>query len=157
MEFDKVTWYSKLAALILFISLPFLGFWAGMKYQRAVSPNTTIDQSTATNSSKKSNSSTNVHTKTEIVLKTDQVDFVGTYRDGVWKYSGIVRLPDSCTTLTHDAVVRESFPEQVSIDITTKKGAQACAQVITPKTFSGELKVSQNATISLTLDGKIIK
>ena len=32
IEYNKVTWYSKLLALILFVALPFIGFWLGMKY-----------------------------------------------------------------------------------------------------------------------------
>jgi hypothetical protein len=32
IEYNKVTWYSKILALILFVALPFAGFWLGMKY-----------------------------------------------------------------------------------------------------------------------------
>jgi hypothetical protein len=32
VEWNKVTWYSKLAALVIFIALPFLGFWFGVRY-----------------------------------------------------------------------------------------------------------------------------
>jgi len=37
IKYNKVTWYSKLLALILFVILPFIGFYLGMKYaeQRA--------------------------------------------------------------------------------------------------------------------------
>lgn len=34
----QVTWYSKLIALVLFIALPFLGFWYGMQYGELVAP-----------------------------------------------------------------------------------------------------------------------
>lgn len=33
IELHKVTWYSKLAALLLFIALPFIGFYLGVKFQ----------------------------------------------------------------------------------------------------------------------------
>ena len=36
IEWNKVTWYSKLAAVILFIGVLFLGIWLGMQYQYAV-------------------------------------------------------------------------------------------------------------------------
>lgn len=36
IEYTKVTWYSKLLALILFIGLPFLGFYLGSKYEKLV-------------------------------------------------------------------------------------------------------------------------
>lgn len=32
-EFNKVTWYSKLLALVIFITLPFVGFYLGVKYE----------------------------------------------------------------------------------------------------------------------------
>lgn len=33
---NKVTWYSKLAAVILFILVLFFGIWIGMEYQYAI-------------------------------------------------------------------------------------------------------------------------
>ncbi len=36
IEWNKVTWYSKLAAVILFILVLFFGIWIGMQYQYAV-------------------------------------------------------------------------------------------------------------------------
>lgn len=33
IEWQKVTWYSKLLALALFVALPFMGFYLGMKYE----------------------------------------------------------------------------------------------------------------------------
>lgn len=36
IEWNKVTWYSKLAAVILFAAVLFFGIWIGMKYQYAV-------------------------------------------------------------------------------------------------------------------------
>jgi len=40
IELNKVTWYSKLLALILFITLPFIGFYIGIQYQKTLSQNT---------------------------------------------------------------------------------------------------------------------
>jgi hypothetical protein len=34
IQWNKVTWYSKLIALILFIALPFIGFYLGITYQK---------------------------------------------------------------------------------------------------------------------------
>jgi hypothetical protein len=36
IEWNKVTWYSKLIALALFVALPFIGFWFGTNYGEAV-------------------------------------------------------------------------------------------------------------------------
>ena len=34
IEWNKVTWYSKIVALALFVALPFIGFYYGTKYGR---------------------------------------------------------------------------------------------------------------------------
>jgi hypothetical protein len=36
IEWNKVTWYSKLLALALFVALPFIGFYYGMQYGKIV-------------------------------------------------------------------------------------------------------------------------
>jgi len=36
IEWNKVTWYSKLIALALFVALPFIGFYYGMQYGKMV-------------------------------------------------------------------------------------------------------------------------
>src|SRR3990167_9192827 len=38
IEWARVTWYSKLLALILFVLFPLTGFYLGMWYQKAISP-----------------------------------------------------------------------------------------------------------------------
>ena len=38
IAWNKVTWYSKFIALALFVALPFLGFWLGMKYGETIAP-----------------------------------------------------------------------------------------------------------------------
>jgi hypothetical protein len=56
IEWNKVTWYSKMLALILFVALPFIGFYYGMNYGEMIAvlgrtPTTgTIATSTAQNS-----------------------------------------------------------------------------------------------------------
>ena len=41
IHWNKVTWYSKLLALILFVALPFIGFCLGVRYGKAL---VTIEQ-----------------------------------------------------------------------------------------------------------------
>jgi hypothetical protein len=36
MVWNKVTWYSKLVALVLFVALPFIGFYLGIRYGEAL-------------------------------------------------------------------------------------------------------------------------
>ena len=35
IEWNKVTWYSKIIALLVCIALPFIGFYLGVKFQEA--------------------------------------------------------------------------------------------------------------------------
>ena len=36
IEWNKVTWYSKLLALVIFVALPFIGFYYGAQYGKTV-------------------------------------------------------------------------------------------------------------------------
>jgi hypothetical protein len=52
IQWNKVTWYSKLIALVLFVALPFIGFYYGTQYGKTVAllgqaPTTSISSSTA--------------------------------------------------------------------------------------------------------------
>ena len=50
VEWNKVTWYSKLVALVFFVALPFLGLYLGIKYGEAkqrVADNTMILRNTS--------------------------------------------------------------------------------------------------------------
>jgi len=38
VHWNKVTWYSKAIALVLFVALPFVGFWLGVKFGETVAP-----------------------------------------------------------------------------------------------------------------------
>lgn len=55
IEWNKVTWYSKLIALILFVALPFIGFYYGTQYGKTVAlvgqPSTSVATSTVTQNS----------------------------------------------------------------------------------------------------------
>ena len=149
MKFNQVTWYSKLLALILFIALPFIGFYAGMKYQQAVTTPEEIKVGTPSATPKGNNNST-----TKISIKTDKLTLKTTYENGILKYSGTVQMPTPCYKLKDETGVLESFPEQVQIRISIVQTRDICAQVITPKEFSGEARVSEKATISVYLNGK---
>lgn len=38
VHWNKVTWYSKTIALVLFVALPFIGFWLGTQFGETVAP-----------------------------------------------------------------------------------------------------------------------
>ena len=48
IEWNKVTWYSKWIALLLFIAFPFIGFCLGMKYGELIAPIEAINLENAT-------------------------------------------------------------------------------------------------------------
>ena len=148
MKFTQVTWYSKLLALILLVALPFIGFYAGVWYQKQVSPATT---SSATSSTKTDGSKTEVD--------SDKLSLKTSFNNGVLNYSGSVSLPTPCHDLEVQTTVAESFPEQVQIRIKIQdpKVGMICAQVLTEKEFSGEFQVSENASVSVYLNGEIVE
>ena len=153
MKFNSVTWYSKLLALVLFVALPFLGFYAGMKYQEAIAPPNEVKVSTPSATPKGGGS----QSTTKITIKTNEITLKATYENGVLKYSGTVQIPTPCYKLKDETVVLESFPEQVQIRISIVQTRDICAQVITNKEFSGQVQVSDQATISVYLNGEKIK
>lgn len=148
----QVTWYSKLLALILFVALPFLGFYAGMKYQQAIAP-----PSQEVPNGTKPNGSDQTGWKT--IVDSDQVTVKTKYEAGVLKYSGTVQLPTPCHKLKEESLVMESYPEQVQIRLTIQDPGPGtfCAQVITQKEFSGQVQVSEKAVVSVYLNGEKVE
>jgi hypothetical protein len=49
IQWNKVTWYSKLIAVVLFFLLPATGFYLGFQYQRSVSPTKSTETSVVQN------------------------------------------------------------------------------------------------------------
>lgn len=87
IEWNKVTWYSKLVALMLFVTLPSMGFYLGIQYQKAISPTTS---STSSTSIKTSEGSTD--TATSSARKIDITDWK-TFVNTAWNWE-IKYLPD---------------------------------------------------------------
>jgi len=147
VKFNQVTWYSKLLALILFVALPFLGFYAGMKYQQAIEPVGDKD-GVADNPPTNGSGWKTIVENNQVVVKTK-------YEGDTLKYTGTAQLPTPCHQLKQEALAAESYPEQVSIRLTLKLplGSNDCAQVIKEESFSGEAKVSEEATVSVFLNG----
>lgn len=155
MKFNSVTWYSKIIAAILFITLPFVGFYVGMKYQEATS-------SPDTDAIVDSGSSSDANTNWETLVSTDEIILKTKYEGGRLKYTGTVQTPTPCHTLKDETKVLESFPEQVQIRVlitypSLSPNAGICAQVITDQEFSGEVTVSKEAVVFVYLDGKEVK
>ena len=162
MQYNKVTWYSKLAAMILFIALPFMGFYLGMKYQEGLNPGKS-DQTVSTPSKKDATGSALPDDKTDsrtVVKKINNEELyinVVVVDEGL-SYDGAVMVPTPCHTVKDEVIVAESFPEQVRIDlkVVNPDPSKVCTQVVTNKEFSGMAKVSSEAQVSVYLDGEKI-
>ncbi len=71
-----------------------------------------------------------------------------------WEYTVVGTLPTPCHTATVDIVVRESYPEQVSVmvEVVEPNADEICAQVIEDYTYTGEFTASEEASIELAFN-----
>jgi hypothetical protein len=84
----------------------------------------------------------------------DVIDLSFSYSDGTYVYSGTIQKPTPCHTVEADIVVRERFPEDVDLKFTIIDSGQICSQVIDEEPVSGEIAVSEGATISVFVNGQ---
>lgn len=77
-------------------------------------------------------------------------EYVG---NNLWKYVITGSLPTPCHSLKVDVIVRESFPEQVSViaSILDPK-EEVCIQVLTPIEESGSFQASEGASVEFRLE-----
>jgi len=79
------------------------------------------------------------------------------FKDGVHTLVGEVLVPTPCHTLEAEVLIRESFPEQVTIVFSiVSTEAELCAQVVTPAVFAESFEASEEALITATLDGEAV-
>ena len=155
VEFNRVTWYSKLLTLALVIVLPFLGFWLGMKYQEALNPNTSANvTSTPTN-----NVATNSAKPTpgKIIKQTTKPSITVTYKDGIYYYSGTIQFPETCGIITAKTNVAHTEPAIITIFLTTQRPDGLCGQAFTLKPFSGQVSGPSGATVDVYLNDELVK
>lgn len=79
------------------------------------------------------------------------------YEDGVHTYVGELDLPTPCDLLEVNALVQESFPEQILLDFTVINNAEMCAQVVTTQRFMVEASASQEATATARFMGRPVE
>jgi hypothetical protein len=70
---------------------------------------------------------------------------------------GELVLPTPCDLLSHETVIRESFPEQVEILFTVENESSNCIQVLSTQRFSVSVNVSPQASFSAKLNGRDIE
>jgi len=71
--------------------------------------------------------------------------------DNVWEYEVTGQFPNPCYTASVEEIVRESFPEQVTIVITVSKPSEemVCAQVISEYEHEDSFTASEQAVVKL--------
>jgi hypothetical protein len=79
------------------------------------------------------------------------------YADGKHYIAGILTLPDPCYEIDSEVVIRESYPEQVDINLTTPRSGDPCATVLTDKAFEVEFEASEDAEINAFLNGSAVE
>ena len=138
MNLNRETWYPKAIAIFLFLAFPIAAFYLGAKYQKSI-----VYKVKSTISSY------------QVPVKS-KVTFEKNYENNLLKYAGTVEAPTPCHEIRQETKIMESFPEQVRIDLSIENPTpdNVCAQRITQKDFSGEVKVSESASVSVFLDGK---
>jgi len=73
----------------------------------------------------------------------------------VWQYTVTGQLPNPCQSAKVDALVAESYPEQVTIMVNIKEDKDTntvCTQVIQELNISGEFNASSRASVKLQVN-----
>lgn len=78
------------------------------------------------------------------------------YEDGTHTIVGELDMPTPCDLLETEAVVQESFPEQVTFEFTVLNTAEMCAEVITPQRFMVSARASELADLRATFMGELV-
>lgn len=77
-----------------------------------------------------------------------RIDAKHYFIDGIHTLVGEIIMPTPCDLVETEAVVAESFPEQVTLFFSVINNAETCAEVLTAYRFQAEFKASEQATIT---------
>ena len=86
-----------------------------------------------------------------------RIDAKHFFVDGVHTIAGEIPMPTPCDLLEVDAMVMESFPEQVALNFNVINNAEFCAQVVTPQRFKVSASASDQATFRATFMGREVE
>jgi hypothetical protein len=86
----------------------------------------------------------------------ERIDAKHYYIDGTHTFVGEVVMPTPCDLLEVEALVMESFPEQIKLDFKVINNSESCAQILTTQRFKVEATASSEATVSGTFMGRPI-
>jgi hypothetical protein len=94
---------------------------------------------------------------TEVPSYISRIEAKHFFIDGVHTIVGEVMMPTPCDLLTYEAVVAESFPEQITYNFGVINNSEVCAQVVTPQRFLVTATASAEATHAATFNGQPIE
>ena len=86
-----------------------------------------------------------------------QVKVTTSFENNIHTYKGVLTVPTPCHNISTDVQVRESFPEQVSIELTIIDTGEVCVQVLVDKKFEVSFQASEQARVQGFLDGMPIQ
>jgi len=98
------------------------------------------------------------HNRTPQASKqVNQDNFALTYTyngNNQWEYTVTGTLPTPCVNVTTDALVMESYPEQVRIRVKKEDSSSTdlCIAMIKDYSYSGTFSASSKATVSLSIE-----
>lgn len=91
-------------------------------------------------------------------VNKDNFEFEYAYNgDSKWSYSIVGMLPNPCYEAKVEGLVKESYPEQVSIilTITQPSSDTMCSEVIQDYSYDGEFSASEKAIVEFEV--KLVK
>lgn len=92
-----------------------------------------------------------------VVEDKETLSITHSFSDGMHTYTGWVTTPTPCYTVSTDGVVAESFPEQISIEITLTPTGEVCPAVLDSKSFEIEAGASEAAILrSVRVNGESV-
>ena len=93
-------------------------------------------------------------TPATVPTETVRINGVHIFKNGKHTVLGEIMVKGTCTLIDSEAVVRESAPEQVSIDVETLESDDpACEPTQTSRRFLSEFSASGEAVLSATFNG----
>jgi len=98
-----------------------------------------------------------VETETVPYADITRIDAKHYFVNGTHTLAGEINFPTPCDLLEAEAIVMESYPEQVVIDFNVINNAEVCAQVVTAQRFKVEAVASSEATFTARFMGRDIE
>ncbi|HMO78379.1 MAG TPA: hypothetical protein PKD95_04250 [Candidatus Paceibacterota bacterium] len=86
-----------------------------------------------------------------------RIDAKHYFIDGEHTFAGEILMPTPCDLLTTDAVVMESYPEQIRLEFSVINNSEMCAQVVTSQRFLIPATASTEAVVTATFMGREVE